>query len=95
MVDAIKTDYTQAKINPATKALLDASVKLTRKPWEICQQDFDSLHDAGLTDEAIHDGFQVAAYFNYINRIADGFGVELEEEMPEEATDWKQDCPYR
>jgi len=29
----------------------------------------------------IHGTVQVAAYFNYINRVADGLGVDLEPEM--------------
>jgi alkylhydroperoxidase family enzyme len=40
--------------------------------------DIDSLRTAGLDDRAIHDATQVIAYFNYINRIADALGVELE-----------------
>jgi hypothetical protein len=31
---------------------------------------------------------QVIAYFNYINRIADGLGTDLEPEMPAEPPDW-------
>jgi len=40
--------------------------------------DVDVLRDAGWDDRAIHDATQVCAYFNYINRIADALGVELE-----------------
>lgn len=58
------------------------------------QQDVDELRSTGLTDEAINDGFQVAAYFNYINRVADGLGVDLEQGMPPEPTGWKEECPY-
>lgn len=43
--------------------------------------DVDALRDVGLDDTAIHDVCTVAAYFNYINRIADGLGVDLEPEM--------------
>ena len=40
--------------------------------------DVEVLRDAGWDDRAIHDATQVCAYFNYINRIADALGVELE-----------------
>ncbi len=30
------------------------------------------------------DANQVVAYFDYVNRIADGLGVELEEDWPED-----------
>ena len=36
---------------------------------------------AGLSDRAISDAAQVIGHFNYINRIADGLGVDLEKEM--------------
>lgn len=36
----------------------------------------------GLDDRAIHDAVQVIAYFNYITRIADALGVELEKDAP-------------
>lgn len=32
----------------------------------------------GLDDTAIHDAIQVIAYFNYINRVAEGVGTDLE-----------------
>jgi alkylhydroperoxidase family enzyme len=32
----------------------------------------------GLTDDAISDAIQVVGYFNYVNRVADGVGIEDE-----------------
>lgn len=45
------------------------------------EADVAFLSDHGWSDRAIHDACQVVAYFNYINRIADGLGVDLEPEM--------------
>lgn len=42
------------------------------------QKDVDALKRAGLSQDAISDAAQVAGYFNYINRIADGLGVDKE-----------------
>lgn len=42
------------------------------------QQDVQELRRAGFSDPAVHDASQVISYFNYINRIADALGVELE-----------------
>ncbi len=42
------------------------------------QVEVDALRTAGFADPAIHDASQVVSYFNYINRIADALGVELE-----------------
>ena len=37
-----------------------------------------ALRDSGLGDGGIHDAAAVTAYFNFVNRIALGLGVELE-----------------
>jgi alkylhydroperoxidase family enzyme len=42
------------------------------------EADADTLRALGLGDAAIHDAACVAAYFNFVNRIALGLGVELE-----------------
>lgn len=59
--------------------MLDYAVKLTRDPGGMTAGDTESLRDAGFDDRAILDICQVASYYNYVNRLADGLGVELEE----------------
>ncbi len=41
--------------------------------------DVHALRQVELDDRAIHDATQDIAYFNYINRIADGLHVEQED----------------
>ena len=41
-------------------------------------EDLSSLKQTGYSDHAFHDAVQIIGYFNYINRIADSFGVEPE-----------------
>jgi alkylhydroperoxidase family enzyme len=60
---------------------LDRAEKLTRYPRSVSEGDIDALRELGWSDRAIHDATQMIAYF-YINRIADGLGVDLEPEMP-------------
>lgn len=43
------------------------------------EADVEELRSQGLCDPSIHDATQVIGYFNYINRIADALGVELED----------------
>ena len=43
------------------------------------EKDIDSLRREGFSDEAILDATCVAAFFNYINRMSDALGIELEE----------------
>ena len=63
------------------RALCDHAAKLTRTPGAMVEADVVRLRDLGLCDRAINDATQVIAFFNYINRIADGLGVDLEPEM--------------
>ncbi len=58
--------------------MLDYSVKLTPQPREITVADVQILRVAGFGDRAIHDICAITAYFGFVNRIADGLGVELE-----------------
>ena len=56
-------------------------VKLTLTPAAMTKTDVEELRSHRFSDEAIHDAVQVAAYFNYINRVCDGLGVDLEDSM--------------
>ena len=58
--------------------MLDYAVKLTEAPWKMEQEDVDQLRKQGFSDAAILDINQVTGYFAYVNRLADGLGVELE-----------------
>ncbi len=42
------------------------------------EDDVIALRDQGFSDSAILDINQVTAYYAYVNRLADGLGVELE-----------------
>ena len=64
--------------------MLDYAVKLTLAPWEMDDGDVVSLREAGFEDTGILDICQVVSYFNYVNRLADGLGVELEDNWREE-----------
>ncbi len=79
----LMTDYTSASLSPVDRALCDYAIKLTRTPAAMGQADIDALRAHGFSDRAIHDAVQVIAFFNYINRVADGLGVDLEPEMPQ------------
>ena len=43
-----------------------------------------ALRRHGWSDAAILDMVQVAAYYAFVNRLADGLGVELEPYWPED-----------
>lgn len=74
--------YPSAALDGPTRAILDFAAKLTKTPGAMMAEDVERLRAQGLSDRAVHDVVQVTAYFNYINRIADGLGVDLEPDMP-------------
>lgn len=69
----------------ADQTLCTWAEKITREPKAATAADVRALEAAGFTAEAISDAAQVVGYFNYINRIADGLGVDLEPDMPPSA----------
>lgn len=76
-------DYTTAELADRERAMLDFAAKLTRTPGAMEEADVEALREAGFGDAAIHDVVQVAALFNYYDRIADGLGIEPEPEWDE------------
>ena len=54
------------------------------------EADVQQLRDVGYSDEQISLGVQVISYFNYINRVADGLGVDDEEWMEPGHDEWQQ-----
>lgn len=76
------------------RVLCGYAVKLTLEPWNVGEADLTPLRAAALSDRDIVDANQVTAYFNYVNRVADGLGVELEPQWPE-TTRRKRTYPLR
>jgi uncharacterized peroxidase-related enzyme len=77
-VDQILRDFESADLSPAEIAMLRYARKLTETPGAMKAEDVDCLREVEWSDTAILDICQVAAYFNFVNRLADGLGVPLE-----------------
>jgi uncharacterized peroxidase-related enzyme len=78
LVRTLSRDYREAALSAADRAMLDYAVKLTMRPASITREDVDRIRSAGFDDRALHDICAVTAYYAFVNRIADGLGVELE-----------------
>lgn len=78
LLDALAADYRVAELEPADRSMLDYAVKLTESPGAVTSDDVDRLRGLGFDDRSIHDICSITAYFAFVNRIADGLGVELE-----------------
>jgi alkylhydroperoxidase family enzyme len=77
-VDAVLADYRTAPLEPKVKALLDWCVQMTRSPVDLGESDVKALVDQGWSDEEISAAGFLCAYFNFINRVAEGLGVDHE-----------------
>jgi len=64
--------------------MLEYAEKLTLRPGEMSEADTEALRQVGFTDRDILDICEVVAYYAYVNRIADGLGVQLETWIPDE-----------
>ena len=78
MVAALEKDYTTAPITPQEHVMLDYVVKLTKDATRVWKDDHERLRAAGFEDKAILQITLIAAWFNYINRVADALGVGRE-----------------
>ena len=65
-------------------ALCVYALELTVRPAVVSEADVEALRLVGFSDRDIVDANQVVAYFNYVNRVAKGLGVELEDYWPQE-----------
>lgn len=71
-------DGQHAGLPPRDLAMLGYARKLTLTPRLVGPGDVDALRRGGLGDEEIVAVNHIVAYFNMMNRIVQGLGVELE-----------------
>ncbi|MGH3141947.1 MAG: peroxidase-related enzyme, partial [Gaiellales bacterium] len=74
LADQIATNYRFAPLQPGERAMLEYVLMLTADSSSCTEDDVDELREAGWSDEDILDIAQVAAMFNFTNRLASGLG---------------------
>lgn len=79
LVDEILVEFRSADIDDTTKVILEFAVKVTESAHTITPIDLDTLRDLGLTDETLFAIVELVGFFCYVNRIANTFGVELDD----------------
>jgi uncharacterized peroxidase-related enzyme len=80
LVENLKLDPDGAELPPRQRAMVDYALKLTRTPWACREPDVEGLRAHGFDDVAILHIVTFTGWFNYINRVADGLGVELDQD---------------
>lgn len=74
----IQQDYETAALTQRERALCHFAHKLTRTAWQMKAEDLENLRAVGLSDRGILDAVEVISFFNYINRVANALGVDIE-----------------
>lgn len=79
-VSDLAQDYREVELGPRLRAMLDYAALLTRDPGEGSEEQVQAMRAEGLSDQEILDVNLITGYFNFVNRIAEGLGVEFTEE---------------
>lgn len=78
LIAALRSDYENAPITEAERVMCDYVIQLTKDAVKIHPGYHEKLRAAGFNDQAILQITLIAAWFNYINRVADALGVGRE-----------------
>ena len=73
--DHITLDYRRAALTKKQLAILDYAVKITENPKECSPDDHKRLMELGLTQEEVWDVIEIAAMYNFTNRLAHASGM--------------------
>ena len=78
LVDTVLENPGGVELPPRWRALADFAIRLTLRPAELSETDVAGLREQGLSDSGVHDVVAVIAYFNFVNRLAQGVNIPLE-----------------
>lgn len=81
LADTVAANYRVAPLTARQRAMLDYALKVTRASAEVSEQDLTELRNHGFGDADIFDITQIAAFFNYSNRVASALGLRPNEEF--------------
>jgi len=59
--------------------------KLSATPTRVVERDWQPLRDLGFDDSACLEVGHIVGIFNYLTRLADGFGLKLDAKTEEAA----------
>jgi len=80
LVEAIKARRWRevATLSDRDRALCEVAEKLSATPTRMTEADWAPLRELGFDDQAILEVAHVVALFNYLTRLADGLGLQLD-----------------
>ena len=87
LVERVKTNWRDAGLDPQTTALLEFAERLTSSPRAMSEIEVQALRAAGFSDEEILDTTLIVSLFNFMNRLVEGMGIELEAQYVKPASE--------
>jgi uncharacterized peroxidase-related enzyme len=79
-VEAIKAvDWRRAEgLSERERALCTVAEKMSATPTRMVEEDWQPLREMGFDDKACLEVGHIVGIFNYLTRLADGFGLALD-----------------
>jgi uncharacterized peroxidase-related enzyme len=74
----VQGDMDKAELTPAERALMKYAELVTKAAYRTTPDDVQKLRDAGWKEEQIAEAAYIIALFNMFNRIANAFGVPVQ-----------------
>ncbi len=71
--------WRELELAPRDLALCALAEKLSATPTRMVEEDWQPLRDLGFDDRAILEVAHIVGIFNYLTRLADGLGLQLDE----------------
>lgn len=79
-IEKLLLDFEAIDFPENIQALLNYAIKLTLYPQSVDEDDVLTLREVGYSDENILNINLIVSYFNFVNRIVSGLGVESSQE---------------
>ena len=60
------------------RALCEVAEKMSATPTRMVEEDWQPLRDLGFDDQGLLEIGHIVGIFNYLTRLADGFGLQID-----------------
>ncbi len=87
LVEAIRAKQWRelSSLTARQRALCSLAEKLSASPTRMIEADWQPLRELGFDDEACLEVAHIVGIFNYLTRLADGFGLQLDAKIQQAA----------
>ena len=75
--------FKKLTLSDRERALCTLAEKLSAEPTSMVEDDWQPLRDLGFDDAACLEVGHIVGLFNYLTRLADGFGLRLDDATEE------------